>query len=140
MTIEIIGISLIFMLAGMMVQFRLKSKFNEYSKVATSSGLSGREIAEKMLRDNGIYYMLVISADGFLSDHYDPVKQTINLSADVYEGKNISAAVVSAHECGHAVQHETAYAMLTLTHIEAKSVSPPPTPSFLVQQSIIILR
>ena len=92
MTIYIIGISLIFMLAGMMVQFRLKSKFNEYSKVVTSSGLSGREIAEKMLRDNGIYDVHVISADGFLSDHYHPVKQTINLSADVYEGKNISAA------------------------------------------------
>ncbi|MDN3658483.1 zinc metallopeptidase [Ferruginibacter paludis] len=114
MTIGIIAISLLFMLIGMMVQFQLKSKFTEYGKVATSSGLSGKEIAEKMLRDNGIYDVQVISVDGFLSDHYDPVKKTVNLSADVFEGRNISAAAVAAHECGHAVQHATAYSMLML--------------------------
>jgi uncharacterized protein len=114
MTIGIIGISLIFMLIGMAVQFRLKSKFNEYSQVPVSSGLSGSEVAEKMLRDNGIYDVQVISVDGFLSDHYDPVKKTVNLSADVYQGRNVSAAAVAAHECGHAVQHATAYTMLML--------------------------
>jgi Zn-dependent membrane protease YugP len=114
MTMGIIAISLIFMLVGMMVQFQLKSKFTEYSKVATSSGLSGQEIAEKMLRENGIYDVQVISVDGFLSDHYDPVKKTVNLSADVYEGRNISASAVASHECGHAIQHATAYSMLML--------------------------
>jgi uncharacterized protein len=114
MSLGIIGISLIFMLIGMVVQFRLKSKFTEYRKVATSTGLSGKEIAEKMLGDNGIYDVEVISVPGFLSDHYDPVKKTVNLSADVYEGRNVSAAAVAAHECGHAVQHATAYSMLTL--------------------------
>jgi hypothetical protein len=99
---------------GMVVQSRLKNKFSEYSKVATSSGLSGKEIAEKMLHDNGIYDVTVVSVQGFLSDHYDPTKKTVNLSPDVYEGKNIAAAAVAAHECGHAVQHATAYSMLSL--------------------------
>jgi uncharacterized protein len=114
MTIGIIMVSLIFMLAGMAVQFRLKSKFNEYSRVATSSGMSGRDVAEKMLRDNGIFDVKIISANGFLSDHYNPVDKTVNLSAEVYEGRSVSAAAVAAHECGHAVQHATAYSMLTL--------------------------
>ena len=114
MTIGIMGISIIFMLIGMLVQFRLKGKFKEYAKVPTSSGLSGKEVAEKMLRDNGIYDVEVISVPGFLSDHYDPTKKTVNLSADVYEGRNVSAAAVAAHECGHAVQHATAYSMLML--------------------------
>ncbi len=114
MTIGIIGISMIFMLIGILVQFRLKSKFAEYKKVETSTGLSGKEIAEKMLRDNGIYDVEVISVPGILSDHYDPTKKMVNLSADVYEGRNVSAAAVAAHECGHAVQHATAYSMLML--------------------------
>ena len=114
MTIGIILVSLIFMGIGMLVQYRLKSKFSEYSKVATSSGLSGKEIAEKMLKDNGIYDVQIISADGFLSDHYDPLNKTVNLSPDVYEGRTVSAAAVAAHECGHAVQHATAYSMLML--------------------------
>jgi uncharacterized protein len=114
MTIGIIGISMIFMLLGILVQFRLKGKFAEYQKVPTSTGLSGKEIAEKMLRDNGIYDVEVISVPGILSDHYDPAKKTVNLSADVYEGRNVSAAAVAAHECGHAVQHATAYSMLML--------------------------
>lgn len=103
-----------FMVLGMLVQYRLKSKFTEYSKVATSSGMSGKEIAEKMLKDNGIYDVQVISVDGFLSDHYNPLNKTVNLSPDVFEGRNISAAAVAAHECGHAVQHATAYSMLML--------------------------
>lgn len=108
----IIIISLLFMVLGMIVQSRLKSKFSAYSKIPTSSGLSGKEIAEKMLRDNGIFDVSVISVPGFLSDHYDPIKKTVNLSPDVYEGRNVSAAAVAAHECGHAVQHATAYSML----------------------------
>ena len=111
---EIIIISVLFMLIGMLVQYRLKSKFVEYSKVPTSSGLSGKEIAEKMLRDNGIYDVKVISVDGFLSDHYNPLNKTVNLSPDVYAGTTVSAAAVAAHECGHAVQHATAYSMLML--------------------------
>lgn len=105
---------MIFMLVGILVQFRLKNKFAEYKKVETSTGLSGKEIAEKMLRDNGIYDVEVISVPGSLSDHYDPTKKTVNLSADVYEGRNVSATAVAAHECGHAVQHATAYSMLML--------------------------
>ncbi len=114
MTIEIILVFLLFMGIGMLVQYRLKSKFKEYGQVPTSSGLSGKQIAEKMLSDNGIYDVKVISVDGFLSDHYNPVNKTVNLSPDVYSGANVSAAAVAAHECGHAVQHATAYSMLTL--------------------------
>ena len=114
MPVGIIFISLLFMFLGMIVQFRLKSKFAAYSKIPTGSGLSGKEIAEKMLHDNGIFDVSVTSVPGFLSDHYDPTKKTVNLSPDVYEGRNISAAAVAAHECGHAVQHATAYSMLKL--------------------------
>jgi Zn-dependent membrane protease YugP len=114
MTFGILAISVIFMLIGMVVQFRLKSKFKEYGGIPTSSGLSGKEVAEKMLRANGIYDVQVVSVPGFLSDHYDPTKKTVNLSPDVYEGRNISAIAVAAHECGHAVQHATAYSMLML--------------------------
>jgi uncharacterized protein len=114
MPIGIIFISLLFMVIGMAVQFRLKSKFSAYSKIPTGSGLSGKEIAEKMLHDNGIFDVTVISVNGFLSDHYDPTKKTVNLSPDVYSGRNISAAAVAAHECGHAVQHKNAYSMLML--------------------------
>ena len=114
MTIGIILISVFFMLLGMLVQWRLKSKFKEYSHVPTSTGMSGKEIAEKMLRDNGIYDVQVISVPGALSDHYNPVNKTVNLSADVFDGRTVAAAAVSAHECGHAVQHATAYSMLML--------------------------
>ena len=114
MPLGIIFISLLFMVLGMIVQYRLKSKFSTYSKVPTGSGLSGKEIAEKMLHDNGIFDVTVISVPGFLSDHYDPTKKTVNLSPDVYEGRNIFATAVAAHECGHAVQHATAYSMLML--------------------------
>lgn len=110
----ILAVSVIFMLLGMLVQYRLKSKFTEYSQVPTSSGLSGKEIAEKMLKENGIYDVQVISAEGFLSDHYNPTNKTVNLSPDVYSGRSVAAAAVAAHECGHAVQHATAYSMLML--------------------------
>ena len=114
MTIGIIAVSLVFMVLGMIVQYRLKSKFAQYSRVPTSSGMSGKEVAEKMLRDNGIYDVQITSADGFLSDHYNPLNKTVNLSPDVYEGRTVSAAAVAAHECGHAMQHATSYSMLML--------------------------
>lgn len=114
MTLSIIFISVIFMIIGMAVQYRLKSKFHKYAEMPTSSGMSGEEIAKKMLRDNGIYDVTVTSVDGFLSDHYNPANKTVNLSPDVYTGRNISAAAVAAHECGHAVQHARAYSMLKL--------------------------
>lgn len=104
----------IMFLIGMLVSSRLKSKFTEYSQVILQNGMSGKEIAEKMLRDHGIYDVKVISTPGFLSDHYNPMDKTVNLSPDVYEGRSVSAAAVAAHECGHAVQHATAYSMLML--------------------------
>lgn len=112
MTFGIMAVSILFMLIGMAVQYQLKSKFKEYAAMPTSSGLSGKEVAEKMLKDNGIYDVQVVSVDGFLSDHYDPIKKTVNLSPDVFVGRNVSATAVAAHECGHAVQHATAYSML----------------------------
>lgn len=106
--------SLIFIGVSMLISWRLKSKIREYSAIPTSSGLTGKQIAEKMLKDNGIYDVQVISVDGFLSDHYDPANKTVNLSPDVYSGANVSAAAVAAHECGHAVQHQRAYPWLNL--------------------------
>lgn len=105
-------ILIIFMAIGALVSGRLKSKFREYGEIPLSSGLSGKEVAEKMLRDSGIYDVKVNASDGFLSDHYNPADKTVNLSPDVYAGRSISAAAVVAHECGHAVQHATAYSML----------------------------
>ena len=112
--VGILIIPAIFMIIGMVVQSMLKSKFAAYSKVPTGSGLSGKEVAEKMLHDNGIFDVSVVSVAGFLSDHYDPSKKTVNLSPDVFTGRNVSAAAVAAHECGHAVQHAKAYSMLKL--------------------------
>lgn len=114
MTFGIIAVSVIFMLLGMAVQYRLKSKFTKYGNVPTSSGMSGAEIAKKMLRDNGIYDVEVTSVPGTLTDHYNPVNKTVNLSTEVYENRSVAAAAVAAHECGHAVQHATAYSMLML--------------------------
>lgn len=104
----------IMFLVGMVVSGRLKSKFREYSEIPLGNGMSGREVAEKMLRDNGIYDVQIRPASGFLSDHYNPADKTVNLSPDVYEGRSISSAAVAAHECGHAVQHATGYSMLQL--------------------------
>lgn len=105
-------IGIVFMLIGMWVSWRLKSKFREYSQYSIMSGMSGREIAEKMLRDHKIYDVAVISVDGELTDHYNPANKTVNLSHEVYQGRHAAAAAVAAHECGHAVQHATAYSML----------------------------
>ncbi len=96
------------------VQNRLKSKFKKYSQTPISSNLSGKEIAEKMLSDNGIYDVKVISVNGQLTDHYNPVKKTVNLSEVVYNQRNAAAAAVAAHEVGHAVQHARAYTWLTM--------------------------
>ena len=104
----------IMFLIGTLVSNRLKSKFNYYSEIGLRSGLSGKEIAERMLHDNGIYDVKVISTPGFLSDHYNPSDKTVNLSPEVYEGRSISAAAVASHECGHAVQHAVGYSMLQL--------------------------
>ncbi len=100
------------MLISMGVSSQLKRKFAKYSKTFLANGMSGREIAEKMLRDNGIYDVQVISTPGQLTDHYNPANKTVNLSEVVYHERNAAAAAVAAHEVGHAVQHATAYSML----------------------------
>lgn len=110
----VIILSFIFMGISMIVSMVLKAKFNKYKKVGLSNGMSGKEIAEKMLRENGVGNVQVISTPGFLSDHYDPTKKTVNLSPEVYEGRSVAAAAVAAHECGHAVQHATGYGPLQL--------------------------
>jgi len=96
------------------VQYRLKSKFKKYSETPISSNLTGAEIAQKMLADNGIYDVKVISVNGQLTDHYNPVNKTVNLSESVYSRRNAAAAAVAAHECGHAVQHAKSYSWLTM--------------------------
>ena len=105
-------ITLVFAGIGMFVQWRLKSKFQKYSEVGLRNGLSGKEIAEKMLRDNNIFDVRILSVEGQLTDHYNPTDKTVNLSPDVYHGRHASAAAVASHECGHAVQHAVAYSML----------------------------
>lgn len=102
------------MLISWIVSARLKSKFEHYSKVHLRNGLSGKEIAEKMLRDNGITDVQVVSVPGQLTDHYNPENKTVNLSEAVYMQRNAAAAAVAAHECGHAVQHAVGYSMLQL--------------------------
>ncbi len=114
MTPSIMLVSFLFLGISMLVSMVLKGKFTKYSKVPLRNGMSGKEIAEKMLRENGIYDVKVVSVNGFLSDHYNPVNKTVNLSPDVYNGTSVAAAAVSAHECGHAVQHATAYQWLTM--------------------------
>ncbi|HQW43324.1 MAG: zinc metallopeptidase [Chitinophagaceae bacterium] len=114
MSNEIFIVSLVFLGISFLVSAILKSKFTKYSKIGLANGLSGREIAEKMLKENGIYDVKVTSVEGFLSDHYNPVNKTVNLSPDVYNGTSVSAAAVAAHECGHAVQHATKYGPLML--------------------------
>lgn len=114
MTPSIWLVSLIFIGISMLVSAILKSRFNAFSKIPLQARLTGKEVAEKMLRENGIYDVKVVSVPGFLSDHYNPANKTINLSPEVYNNYSIAAAAVAAHETGHAVQHATAYAWLTL--------------------------
>ncbi len=96
------------------VQSSLQNKFEKYSKMGLSNGMTGREVAEKMLRDNGIYDVRVTSTSGMLTDHYNPANKTVNLSEGVYNSCSVAAAAVAAHECGHAVQHARAYAPLRM--------------------------
>jgi len=112
MTSEIFIVSLIFLGISFLVSAILKSKFTKYSRIPLSNGMTGRQIAEKMLQENGIFDVKVTSVEGFLSDHYNPAKKTVNLSPEVYNGTSVSAAAVAAHECGHAVQHASSYGPL----------------------------
>lgn len=112
-----------FMIIGFAVQARLKGKFKKYSQIPLSAGLSGREVAEKMLNDNGIYDVKVISTPGRLTDHYNPRDKTVNLSEGVYNSNSVAAAAVAAHECGHAVQHAQAYKWLELRSALVPAVS-----------------
>ena len=102
----------IFSLISMLVSQKLKAKFRKYSQVRLSNGMSGREIAEQMLADNGIHDVKVVSVPGQLTDHYNPATKTVNLSEVVYLERNAAAAAVAAHECGHAVQHKVGYSWL----------------------------
>ena len=105
---------IIVMVLSLLVQSMLQSRFNKYSKVPVSNGMSGAEVAEKMLRDNGIYDVKVVSTGGTLTDHYNPQTKTVNLSEGVYASRSVAAAAVAAHECGHAVQHALGYAPLKM--------------------------
>lgn len=110
-------------LVGLLIQARLKSVFAKYSKVLSPGGLTGAQIAQKMLHDHGIYDVQVTCIQGQLTDHYDPTKKTVNLSADVYQTNSVSAAAVAAHECGHAVQHQVGYGPLRLRSALVPAVS-----------------
>lgn len=114
MTPSIFLVSLLFIGISMVVSMILKSRFAAFSKIPLSSRLTGKEVAEKMLRENGIYDVQVVSVQGFLTDHYNPMTKTINLSPDVYNNYSVAAAAIAAHETGHAVQHATAYTWLNL--------------------------
>ncbi|MGC1243037.1 MAG: zinc metallopeptidase [Chryseosolibacter sp.] len=107
-------IGVFFMLIGWIVSSRLKNKFRQYSQTHLTKDLTGAEIAKLMLADHGLHHVQVMSAEGQLSDHYNPANKTVNLSQEVYHGRNAAAAAVASHECGHAVQHATAYSMLEL--------------------------
>lgn len=102
------------LILSVFVQWRFRNKFSEYAEMQLNSGFSGKEVAEKMLHDNGIFDVKVMSTDVQLSDHYNPEEKTINLSTDVYYGRSVAAAAVAAHECGHAVQQARAYHWLNL--------------------------
>lgn len=107
-------IGVFFMLIGFIVSARLKNKFKKYSQIHLTKNLTGAEIAKLMLADHGLHNVQVISVQGQLSDHYNPANKTVNLSEEVYHGRNAAAAAVASHECGHAVQHAKAYSMLEL--------------------------
>lgn len=101
-------------IVSFIVQWRFKSKFKQYAEISLLSGLTGKDVAEQMLKDNNIYDVQVVSVEGELSDHYNPENKTVNLSPDVYYSRSVAAAAVAAHECGHAVQHARAYSWLSL--------------------------
>jgi len=114
MTPGIMLVSFLFIGISLIVSMILKGKFSKYSKIPLANGMSGKQVAEKMLRENGIFDVKVTASQGFLSDHYNPANKTVNLSPEVYEGTSISSAAVAAHECGHAVQHANSYSWLTM--------------------------
>ena len=114
MTPSIFLVSLLFIGISMVVSMILKSRFAAFSKIPLSSRLTGKEVAQKMLRENGIYDVQVVSVQGFLTDHYNPINKTINLSPEVYNNYSVAAAAIAAHETGHAIQHATAYTWLNL--------------------------
>ena len=122
-------------LISLVVQWRFKSKFKQYAEIGLASGLSGAEIAQRMLRDHGISNVQVISVEGELTDHYNPENRTVNLSPDVYHSRSVAAAAVAAHECGHAVQHAKAYSWLTFRSAMVPIVS---TASTLTQWTLMI--
>jgi uncharacterized protein len=105
-------IAILFGIIGFLVQNKLRSKVSQYSKMSLRLGLSGKEIAEKMLSQNGIYDVKVVSVAGQLTDHYNPAQKTVNLSQDVYHGRSAISAAIAAHECGHAIQHNIAYPLI----------------------------
>ena len=107
-------IMLIIMVLSLLVQQMLQSRFTKYSQVPTANGMTGAEVAEKMLRDHGIYDVKVVPTRGTLTDHFNPTTKTIALSENVYASRSVAAAAVAAHECGHAVQHATGYAFIQL--------------------------
>lgn len=109
-TLLILGLVVI----SMIIQWTLRSKFKHYSMIANDMGMTGEEVAKKMLRDHGIYDVIVTDVPGQLTDHYDPSKRTVNLSPEVFSGRSVAAAAIAAHECGHAVQHQEAYTWLTM--------------------------
>ncbi|MBU0763717.1 MAG: zinc metallopeptidase [Bacteroidetes bacterium] len=115
----------LFLILSLIISGTLKSKFKKYSRIPLDYNLSGKEVAEKMLRENGIYGVSVVSTPGELSDHYNPLKKTINLSPEVYNGRNVASAAIAAHECGHAVQHAKGYSWLNLrtTLVPVQNVS-----------------
>ena len=123
------------LLLSMFVQWRFRSKFSKYAEMQLNSGMSGKEVAEKMLYDYGIYDVKIMSTEGQLSDHYNPSDRTVNLSTDVYYGRSVAAAAVAAHECGHAVQHSKSYHWLQFrsTMVPVVSIS-----SNLLQWVLII--
>ncbi|UEG53844.1 zinc metallopeptidase [Mucilaginibacter daejeonensis] len=122
-------------LISMVVQWRFRSKFKQYAEIPLSSGMTGAEVAQRMLRDNGINNVQVISVEGQLTDHYNPENRTVNLSDDVYHSRSVAAAAVAAHECGHAVQHAKAYSWLRLRSALVPIVQ---TASTLVQWTLMI--
>ncbi len=129
--ILMIGIALI----SFIVQWRFKNKFKKYSEMPLASGYSGKDIAERMLSDNGIPDVKIISVEGQLSDHYNPADRTVNLSPEVYHGRSVAAAAVAAHECGHAVQHARAYGWLKFRSAVVPAVN---VASKLVQWTLMI--
>lgn len=132
-----IGLILMIVIAlvSFIVQWRFKNKFKKYSEMPLASGMSGRDIAQRMLADNGIPDVKIISVEGQLSDHYNPADRTVNLSPEVYHGRSVAAAAVAAHECGHAVQHAKAYGWLKFRSAVVPAVN---VASKIVQWTLMI--